>query len=394
MLTSRFSEMQAGINDNLLNKSRILIDSEKINKYKSVSASQVEVIEDPARQLQIIVDAIQSATQYICIEYYIIQNDSIGNAILDLLVKKASEGIKVYLIYDWYGSFRVNRSRLKKLTKSGGIVLSFSPFHLIFRFINPNLRNHRKLIIIDGKLAITGSANVGRKYQGKKHKEQNRDYIITLRGQVCEYLKSVFCLDWKFCIDEDLILPKTDSSPVPGKYLVQVIESGPHSSYENLHETIINLINSATQSLCIASPYFIPSEPVMYALRLACRKNVSVTILVPKRSDSRLVDYASRSFSRELVACGASIYQFERRFLHSKMIIVDERYALLGTPNVDCRSFRLNFELSLLFDGEEVARRSHEIFQEDLKKSRRFLPIAGKWTLILENFLRIFSPQL
>lgn len=373
----------------------LIRDVERINQYWSTTAERVDIIADPVAAYQVLLEAIRSAKRTIMVEYYMIRNDRVGNRVLEELTKKAQQGVKVFLLFDYLGSWTINKYRIANLKAAGGVAASFAPFQLIFRMVSPNLRNHRKLVIVDSSLAITGSANVGNNYFGRRYSKQNRDYLVIVEGKIVEHLEQVFYHDWRFSTDHPL--PKRELSLVKisgtNSVPLQVIDSGPHTLFENLHESVLHLLSVAQHNIRIASPYLAPSEPVLYALRLAVRRGVRVEIMIPRKSDSAFLDIVGRSFARELADVGASIYIYEENFLHSKMIIVDDRYILLGSANMDCRSFRLNFELSLIVDSERVAKRANEIFNHDYKFCGVLDDPSQGWRM-LENLSRIFSPQL
>jgi cardiolipin synthase A/B len=260
--------------------------------------------------------------------------------------------------------------------------------------MNPHLRNHRKLILVDGIEAITGSANLGKMYLGRRRKNQNRDYIVSVTGPTCKLLQQVFINDWNFCSPDKLQYQDVPIEP-NGRFPLVVVDSGPHRFREPIHITLISLIHSATESIRIATPYFVPSEPVLYALRVMAKRGIGIELMLPIRSDSRWVNLASSSYARELMGLGARIYHYRDRQLHSKFVLIDGHIAILGSHNFDYRSFRLNYELSLVIDSAEITREVEQIFDEDVRHCSDFVHKARKTPmLMLENFARVFSPLL
>lgn len=358
------------------------------------TGDQFYITADPKESLQIIHDKLKAARHTIFVEFYIIENDAIGAEILDILIQKARDGLEIYLIYDWFGSYSINQRKVRKLRQAGGNVSSFLPLFEVFKLMNPHLRNHRKLILIDGVEAITGSANIGRTYLGRRRKNQNRDYITSLTGPACKLLQQIFINDWNFCSRKKLEYRDIPIEP-RGTFPLVVIDSGPHRLREPIHTTLISLIHSAKESIRISTPYFVPSEPIMYALRIMARRGIGIELMLPIRSDSRWVNLASSSYARELIGLGVRIYHYRDRQLHSKFVLIDEHIAILGTHNFDYRSFRLNYELSLVIDSPEITCKVGQIFDEDVRHCSDFVHKGRKLPmLMLENFARVFSPLL
>jgi cardiolipin synthase A/B len=358
------------------------------------TGDRFHITADPKESLQIIREKLEAARRSIFVEFYIIENDVIGTGILDTLIRKAKEGVAIYLIYDWFGSYFINQRKVRELRRAGGHVSSFSPIGEIFKLINPHLRNHRKLILVDGIEAITGSANIGRMYLGRRRRNQNRDYIVSLTGDACKMLQQIFINDWNFCSQE-----KLDYQDVPVRsaaaFPLVVVDSGPHRFREPIHTCLISLIHSASESIRIATPYFVPSEPILYALRVKAKQGIDIELMIPINSDSRWVNLASSSYARELMELGVRIYHYKDRQLHSKFVLIDGHIVTLGSHNFDYRSFRLNYELSLVIDSADITRQVEQIFNEDVRHCSDFVHKERKMLmLMLENFVRVFSPLL
>lgn len=358
------------------------------------TGDRFHITADPKESLKIIRDRLSAARHTIFVEFYIIENDTIGTEILDILIRKANDGLQINLVYDWFGSFSISQRKIRELRRAGGNVSSFSPIIEIFKLMNPNLRNHRKLILIDGIEAITGSANIGRTYLGRRRKNQNRDYIVILTGTACKLLQQIFVNDWNTCSRKKLQYKDTAIELV-GTFPIVVVDSGPHRFREPIHTALIYLIHSAKKSIRIATPYFVPSEPILYALRVMAKQGIAIELMIPIRSDSRWVNLASSSFARELMSLGVTIHHYKDRQLHSKFVLIDGHIAILGTHNFDYRSFRLNYELSLVIDSAEITRQVEQIFNEDSRQCCEFVTKDRKMPmLMLENFARVFSPLL
>jgi len=371
----------------------------QFSDYSVTSGNEVEILADPARGLQAMREAIRGAKSFIHLEYYIIASDEVTKDLFSDLTEAAQRGVEVRILYDSIGSISLKRFALRHLEKAGAKIAGFLPFSLVPNRINPHFRNHRKILLVDGTSAFTGGANIGKEYLGRFSKKQWRDYIVRVRGPVCQQLQGVFARDWAFTTNEDLFQEKYfPKAEFPGSTVLQVIESGPDSRFNLFHQILFLALNSAEKEILLTTPYFIPDPAVSSALRVASLRGVKVKLMLPEKSDSFPVQWASRSFYEELLAAGVSIHHYQPTILHAKMLCIDENIILCGSANTDIRSFRLNFELNLLMFGERLASQAAELFRTDLSKSRpvdrqAFLarPVRER---ILENFCRLFSPIL
>lgn len=346
--------------------------------------------------LTLIKDRLMAAQSYILLEYYIILNDEVGDEILTVLADVAKKGIAVYVLYDWYGSYFINRRKLKQLKKWGAKTKPFYPLYNIFRKRNPSLRNHRKLIVIDGVSAISGSANIGNRYLRVHKTRANKDYFLFLRGTSCSQLDQLFRADWLHVSGEPVECAAPQHPKLSTKSLspVQVIPTGPNQPREILSQIIFNQLMSARESIVIVTPYFIPTDAIMMALKIQSQKGISVTVLVPKRSDSVLASYAAKSYCDQLMEYNIQFYEFSKSFLHFKCLLTDGREALLGTFNLDYRSLVLNYEISYLLDDprtiKELQRQikriqdQSDLYQKTDHSSQRFVQeLARAWSPLL-----------
>lgn len=361
--------------------------------------NRVSFLHDPKEALDTMVASIERAKSYIHLEYYIISSDSITEKIFDSLIVASKRGVEVRILYDSLGSLSLKQLFFRKLRNAGIQISGFLPFSLLPQRINLNFRNHRKIIVVDGETAFTGGTNLGKEYLGNPGDHQWRDFSIQLWGPVCLQLEEVFREDWKFTTREDLSHPKYFPCPKrAGNALIQVIDSGPDTSFRSLHRAIFWGITSATKQVSMMTPYFIPDSSLLTALEVAALRGIDLKLVLPQKNDQKLVRLASRSYYSELLKSGVKIYEFEPKILHAKLITIDDDFTLIGSGNMDIRSFRLNFEITLLIQDKEVTHQAQNLFNTDLEKSvnissERFSK-RGLLTEMVENACRILAPIL
>jgi len=353
-----------------------------------------------------VLKAIQQAKDHIHIEYYIYEDDEIGRLIEKELIKKASEGVTVRFIYDDFGS-RSIRSKLVRRLKAGGIsAFPFSKVIFLALANRLNYRNHRKIIVIDGHTAFVGGINISDKYinePGNAKKLFWRDTHLRIEGPGVHYLQYLFLCDWNFCAKDDvqpadLYFPSSSSLPVKGNKIVQIAASGPDSDTPTILFSILQAINLAATEILITTPYFIPGESLLDALTVASLSGVSVKLLVPGISDSRVVNAAAHSYYDDLLNAGVEIYLYRKGFVHAKTPVADKKIAIVGTANMDHRSFDLNFEVNAIVYDHELARELSNIFYEDIKNANKI--DLGEWNArprykqLIEKTARLVSPLL
>ncbi len=312
--------------------------------------------------------AIREASRTVHLEYYIFQPDRTGMEFLRLLEDKAADGVEVRLLLDSVGSRRLTAAHLAPLVESGGKVGWFLPLRAFPRRRALHLRNHRKITVVDGTLAYTGGVNIGDEYRGlwARHPPW-RDTHLRVRGPAVHQIHHVFADDWYFTTGEDIVGPERFPAQEPaGSDTVQVVASGPDDPARSIHTTIFHAIALARDRVWIETPYFVPDVPILMALTTAARRGVDVQLLVPLRTDHPLVDRAGESFLAELLEAGVRVHRYEAGMLHSKLVVVDGQWGMLGSANMDIRSFRLNFEVNLLVLSPRLAARLEERFRADL----------------------------
>ncbi|NBI28952.1 cardiolipin synthase [Chengkuizengella marina] len=335
--------------------------------------TEVKVLANGKITFEEIIKSLEKAEHHIHLEYYIVRDDEIGQKIKNILIQKATEGVKVRFIYDLLGSWKLQKQYLKDLRSVGVTIEPFLPMKIRFLNNHINYRNHKKIIVIDGKVGFTGGINIGDEYLGKDKKVGFwRDTHIQLNGEAVNALQYFFQKDWLFATNEkfssDEYFNKNVKSSVPNTETgaVQVINSGPDQKWNVIKDLFFSMITSAKKSIWLASPYFIPDEDIISALRIACLSGIDVKFLFPLNPDNRFVYYASRSYFSELLEAGMKIFEYKNGFMHSKFIIIDEEFATVGTTNVDLRSFYLNFEVNVILYEDESVRKLIDDFQTDL----------------------------
>ncbi|MBQ0140778.1 MAG: cardiolipin synthase [Kurthia sp.] len=364
--------------------------------------NQVQVFDDGQEKFDELLHDISLAKDHIHIQYYIFKLDRLGTRILDALIVKAKQGVKVRLLYDEMGSRGVHKRDFKELIKLGGEVEIFFPN--ILPLINPrlNYRNHRKLVIIDGRIGYIGGFNVGDEYLGLKKKFGYwRDTHLRIEGSSVHPLQTRFLLDWNQASDRQDLRYADQFFPTfsrKGDTAIQIISSGPDSQWESIKNGYIKLINMAKKYIYIQTPYFIPDDAFMNAVRIACLSGIDVRIMIPNKPDHPFVYWATYYHVGQLLDAGAKIYIYENGFLHAKMLVIDDEAVSVGTANIDSRSFKLNFEVNAFIYDEKVSQQLAELFERDMlycseltkeKYSNRSAKIKIK-----ESISRLLSPIL
>jgi cardiolipin synthase len=349
--------LQKGLNSPLTrrNKLKLLINGEE--KFP-------EVLED-----------IRNAKQHIHIQYYIFAQDKIGEQIEELLIKKATEGVKVRFIYDDFGSPNIKKKIEDRMRKAG---IEIYPFQKVMFYLlanRLNYRNHRKTLIIDGQTAFTGGINVCDKYiNNGTNKLFWRDTHLRIDGPGVFYLQYLFLADWKFCCNEDVELDEFQF-PIPATHkedsFLQVAASGPESKQPSVQFSLLQSIFLAKKEILITTPYFIPGDSILEALKIAALSGLSVKLLVPGVCDSKLVNAASKSYYEDLLCAGVEVHVYKKGFIHAKTLVADGNLSIIGTANMDYRSFELNFEANVLLYDRPFAEELRSVFYKDLEEAEK-----------------------
>ncbi|ASU34070.1 cardiolipin synthase [Mucilaginibacter xinganensis] len=366
--------------------------------------NEVKLLLNGENKFPEVIAALKDAKHHIHIEYYIFENDNIGNQIKDILIQKAGEGVKVRFIYDDFGSRSIRHTLVPELIAGG--VEAF-PFYKIFfvAFSNrTNYRNHRKIIVVDGCAGFVGGINVSDRYINQPINKKQvfwRDTHVQINGPGVFYLQYLFIADWNFSAGQHLkIIPEffcSEKSP-KGNAVVQIAASGPDSETPTIMLSLMEVIGMAQTEILITSPYFIPGETILNALNMATLSGVRVKLLVPKKSDSFIVNAAARSYYGSIMDCGAEIYLYKKGFVHAKTIVADDKLAVVGTANMDHRSFELNFEVNSVIYDDKIAAQLKAAFLDDLKDAVKIDPKAWRKRTLFkqlpEKLCRLFAPLL
>lgn len=362
--------------------------------------NRVEVFNNGNDKFEAFLSDISRAVSHINIEYYIIAADNIGRRVAEALMERARAGVKVRIIYDSVGSFKTPGKFFKKLKKAG--VEAYPFFEVVFPPFGTrvNWRNHRKIAVIDGKVGYIGGMNIADRYvDGGKSFPVWRDLHLRITGPGVAALQQSFATDWNF-MGQPLIEEEARGEQVapPGTTGVQLLTGGPVNQWMNLTLMFQQAISTASRLVWLQTPYFLPTEGLLHALQVASLSKVDVRIMLPRRSDSDMLRWASFSYIQECLRAGIKVYLYEKGMLHSKAIIVDDEFATVGSTNFDFRSFEHNFEANLLIYSKEFNATLRHQFLEDQRDCIRVNPATWRKRPYLEkgleSVMRLFAPIL
>ncbi len=334
--------------------------AQAITGLAPTTARDVRLLVDGGQKYPALLEDIAAARHHVHLEYYIYNPDRSGTALRDALVERARAGVKVRLLLDAMGAKKASQRFFAPLLDAGGELAWFHPARpwMLWRRQWVNLRTHRKIVVIDGAIGYLGGINITDEQDERLREDAYRDLHLRIEGDLVRSLQEIFIEDWAYTTrrsdfvgDVVRAMPKPEAGPIHA----QLLASGPDSPWEAIHRLHVGAIHAASRRVWLATPYFVPGEAAMMALTSAALGGLDVRLLVPKMSDSKLVTYCVRSFYDELLAAGVKVYEYGPRMLHSKALLVDDHIAVIGSANFDHRSFRLNFEASVLFDDRAVA---------------------------------------
>jgi cardiolipin synthase len=372
----------------------------RLTRHPLTCGNEVTIYHDAEKTFLALQMAVKAATSHVHIQYYILQPDDTGRAVADLLMARAREGIKCRLLLDYVGCWRLPRRFVRTLRDTGVEVAFFMPVIPWRGRWHANFRNHRKIVVVDGQIGFTGSQNIGDEYLGRRQKYGPwRDTHLRLIGPAAQVLQEVFVEDWHYATGRELVADEYFPPPQSaGEHVVQIVPSGPDGWADVLHQILFTAVAVARRAVCIITPYFVPDAAMMLALRSAASRGVRVQLLIPSRTDNPLVLWAGRSYYEELTAAGIEIYEHDSVMLHSKVVIVDETWATVGSANMDARSFRLNFEITALLYDRALAGELQADFDAQRGAARRIRP-TGERPLDIRQSLalglaRLASPLL
>lgn len=387
-------------NDPLIAQSPISRFISRTERTFAVPNESIEVLYNGENLFPVMLEELKKAQFHIHMEYYIYGNDEIGNQIKDILIEKAKAGVEVRFIYDDFGSTSIRKNVVRELREAGVKAYPFHKINFIYFANRINYRNHRKIVVIDGKTSFVGGINVSDKYiNSSKNKTYWRDTHLMIKGLTTLSLQMVFLSDWNFCSRENLSvkeayfpihLPKTLDN------YAQIAYSGPDSDLPTILYTTIQAVHSAKKEILLTTPYYVPDASLQEALVIAALSGVTVRLLLPEKGDSMMVNTTAEAFFEELLNAGVEIYRYQKGFVHAKTFVIDGELASVGTANLDARSFDLNFEVSALIYHQPTASSLRDAFYEDLKVSKKLS--TKEWSQrpkhkkLFEKVLRLLSP--
>jgi cardiolipin synthase len=372
----------------------------RLTLQPATGGNEVRVYEESGATYAALEEAIRGATHHVHLEYYIWQPDATGRHFRDLLIERTRAGVECRLLLDAVGCWRLPRKFLRPLSDAGVRIAFYLPLRPFRRRFSMHMRNHRKIAVVDGRVAMTGSQNIGDEYRGYRRRMSPWiDTHMLVRGPAALFLQQTFAEDWLFATREQLVGDAYFPEPQPcGGSIVQTLPTGPDLNASPLEQILFFAVSSAKTSIRIATPYFVPDPALLGALEHACLRGVRVRIVVPTRTDSLLCLWAARSFYAELIDFGAQIFEYDGAVVHSKVVTVDDRWCLIGSANMDVRSFRLNFEITaMVYDAQVAAELSRSI--ERYCAGSRLITSRGAWRRrlheeLVEGAARLFAPLL
>ncbi|PKM52301.1 MAG: cardiolipin synthase [Firmicutes bacterium HGW-Firmicutes-7] len=363
--------------------------------------NEISIFTDGNNKFKDLLIEIENATHHIHVLYYILKNDDLGNKLLRLLSKKARQGVEVRLLLDHVGARSLSKHQIQALRNDGCEVAFFFPSKLKYFNFKANYRNHRKIVVIDGRIGYVGGFNIGDEYIGKSKKFGYwRDTHLKIIGDSVISLQLRFFLDWRHASKKLLEISThyIKESSSTGHAGVQIVSSGPDTLHEQIKQGYIKMINKASTYIYIQTPYFVPDESILEALKIAAVSGIDVRIMIPSIPDHLFVHWATYSHIGELLPYGVRVFIYEKGFLHSKTITIDDIICSVGTCNFDIRSFRLNFEVNAFVYDKETSSSLRTAYEEDLNYCREMtLEIYQSRTFLIktkETVSRLFSPLL
>lgn len=375
---------------------------DRLASTPATRGNAADILIDAPATYSAIIEAIEQATDHIHVEFYIIQPDETGRALRDLLTLRARAGIQVRVITDGIGSGKLPRDFWAPLEEAGGQAAVFRPVARLMAWLpwrdRIDYRNHRKIIIVDGNIGFTGGINVGREYLGlDKDVGYWRDTHLRIRGPAVISLQKAFGEDWLQAsgklLDEPRYYPPLPMEPADD-VTISVIDSGPDREHSPISYLFTHAFALARERIWITNPYFVPGPSVEEGLKAAALRGVDVRLLLPLRSDSALVQYASASFYRGMLDAGVKIYQYDRGFVHAKTMVVDLWVGTIGSANMDMRSFHLNYELNAFVFGATFCNALSEQFEHDMQHAQQLDPQVEKQTRLPTRMLRASARML
>lgn len=369
------------------------------NQSFPFEGNRVEAFTGGYTKLQALLRELQKAQQHIHLEYYIFEDDAIGRLVRDVLIDRARQGVEVRVIYDDVGCWHVPHCFFEEMRNAGIEVRSFLKVRFPLFTSKVNYRNHRKIVVIDGRVGFIGGMNLAERYMRGFSWGIWRDTHLLIEGKAVHGLQTAFLLDWYF-VDRTLItasryFPKIESC---GNSLVQIVTSEPIGPWKEIMQGLTLAISGAQRYFYIQTPYFLPTEQVLSAMQIAALSGVDVRLMLPERADNRVTHLGSHSYLADVLRAGVKVYFYKKGFLHSKLMVSDDMLSTVGSTNVDFRSFEHNFEVNAFMYDLETALQLKEIFLEDQRDcTQLFLKnwVKRSWQRrAAESVVRLLAPLL
>ena len=372
---------------------------QRVNLALPFEGNSMKIFQDGSSMLQALLATINSAKHHIHVEFYIFEDDAVGCLVKDALIEKAREGVEIRVLYDDVGCWKVPHRFYDEMREAGIEVRGFLKVRFPRFTSKVNYRNHRKLVVVDGRIGFVGGMNLAERYLKGVPWGIWKDIMMQVEGKAVYGLQMAFLTDW-YATDHSLI---TSSSYFPqmedkGISLMQVVTSDPVGEWKDIMQGLLIAITSAQKYVYIQSPYLLPTEPILLALKTAAAAGVDVRIMIPEKSDSRMVHWGTMSYLQELMEAGIKIYMYQKGFLHSKLIVCDDCLSSVGSTNMDFRSFEHNFEVNAFMYDRTSALMLKDIFLSDQKDAKllhlkewRMRPWSQK---VKESVIRLFAPLL
>lgn len=372
------------------------------NQSPLEEGNHLSIISDGEDKVNQLIDDINKSKHHIHMIYFIFRMDEVGRKVLRALEDRAEKGVKVKILYEPSGARAMSKGFFNRLHSLGGIARPFfGANHMPINF-RTNFRMHRKIAVLDGKVAFTGGFNIGNDYLGLyENMGYWRDTHLRIEGNAVRALQNRFIMDWNAAVSDYSIHYSESYYPEcskKGKSAVQIVSSGPDDAFQSIKKGFIKMISMAKESILIQTPYFIPDEGTMEAIKIALMSGVNVKIMIPNKPDHPLIYRATLSYVSELIDLGAQILVYNKGFLHSKTIVIDKELLSIGTANFDIRSFRLNFEITAFIYDRQLALEQVKLFENDSGQSylltKEMVKTIGKKEKMRRQFSRLFSPIL
>lgn len=393
---------ETGDNTSLMQNAELVSMLIKDIKSPLTHNNKIKLLVNGEEKFPELLKCLGNAKHHIHLEYYIYEQDEIGTDIIEVLLKKAAEGVEVRFIYDDFGSPAIKKKIVKRMEEAGIEIYPFSKIHFYLLANRINYRNHRKIVVVDGQTGFVGGINVSDKYiNNKKGQLFWRDTHLRIDGPGVYYLQYLFLSDWNFCCGRNMKPAQqyfSQQEPHKDDTYVQIVASGPDSVQPSVLFSLLQAIYLAKKEILITTPYFIPGDNIIDALRIAASSGLSVKLLVPGKADSKLVNAASKANYSDVLKAGVEIYFYEKGFVHAKTMVTDGKLSIIGTANMDYRSFELNFEVNAIIYDIPFAEKMRKVFFEDLKDAKKLN--EKRWYKrhvlyqLAERIARLFSPAL